>query len=182
MAAKTEKVLLMERATLMGIPFHPSIGVKNLKAKIAEYTSDAPAPVKAVEVIVPEIPVETQAQKNTRKRKEASKLHRVNIVCMDPNEKGKEGDWCSMSNRFIGVIKRYIPWNTENGTHVEDVLLNILKEKEYRKTIKKKVNGKVIKRSISVKKFSIDVLPALTSDELTELARVQSINKSTEDE
>ena len=73
-----ELTLLKERADLMGIKYHPSIGVDKLREKVNSVLvpKDDPIPAK-----------ETTAQVRMREIKNANLLSRVRISSMDPNKK-----------------------------------------------------------------------------------------------
>ena len=162
---KTELELLKERADMMGITYHPSIGVEKLKEKLA---------AKLGEPTVKE----TRAQKCARLRKEANKLVRIRVTCMNPAKKNWPGEIISVSNSAIGWIKKYIPFDAEDGYHVPQVILKALQERMYQSFYVVNVGGKKVKRGKLVKEFAIDVLPDLTVDELRDLAARQAASNS----
>lgn len=165
----TELDLLKEKADTMGISYHPSIGVEKLKEKIAAKTESI-TPKKNEK--------ETIAQRNARLRKEANKLVRVRITCMNPMKKNWPGEIYSVANKAIGSIKKFIPFNAEEGFHVPQVILGILKEKMYQSFYVVNVKGRKVKRSKLVKEFAIEELPDLTIEELQELATKQAMAQS----
>lgn len=182
-----ELTLLKERATLMGITFHPAIGAVSLAAKIAA-ALNVPPPVKddvTPPVVVAAAPLvadgETEAARNQRLRKEAVRLVRVNITCMNPNKKDWPGEFKSVGNSVVGMVKKYIPFNTSEGYHVPSIILEHLKECQcqifYPVVLP---NGQKVQKGKLIKEFAIDILPNLTPVEITELARMQAINNSIE--
>lgn len=175
----TELELLKARAETMGISFHSNIGARALKKKIADALEDVVEAPKPVLVAAPT--AETIPARNARLRKEANRLVRVNITCMNPNKKNWPGEFISVSNTAIGVIKKFIPFNAEDGYHVPVVILNILQDRKYQTVVVVTQNGKKIKRSKLVKEFAIEILPALTIDELKDLAVRQAANRSLEE-
>jgi len=177
-----EITLLKERATLMGIKFHPSVGVATLAAKIEaalmnvpEVKEDAVVAPVASPVIVPE----TESEMAQRLRKDATRLIRVNITCMNPNKKDWPGEIISVSNSIIGSVKKFIPFNATEGYHVPNIILHHLKERQCQVwSSVTHPNGRVTQKGKMIKEFAIEVLPNLTQDEIAELARKQAITNS----
>ena len=168
---ETELESLQTKCKIMGIKHHPKAGVDTLKAKIAELD----APVK--EVIVPAEPVpETKAQISARMRKEALKQVRVQITCLNPSKKDWQGDFFSVGNKFTGQIKKFIVFNGEgdDGYHVPSIILEYMKDKQFRVSKTKKIGGKKVKVNKLVKEFLIVELPPLSLEELKVLAAKQA--------
>jgi hypothetical protein len=168
----TEIELLRERADKMGIKYHPSSGVASLKEKIEEIISKT---TKKQENTVSE----TIQVRNSRLKKEAHKLIRINITCMNPNKKDWPGEIISVANSVIGEVKKFIPFDVTEGYHVPQIIFDVLKERQcqvfYSVTLD---GGQKIQKGKLIKEFNIEVLPPLTKDELTELARKQAITNS----
>lgn len=164
---KDELTLLKERADLIGIKYHPSIGLDKLKEKVNE-------------VLVPKETTtsgETHAQMKMRKIKEANRLVRVRVTCMDPNRKGWKGDFFTVMNPIIGTVKKFIPFNII--WHVPVVLLKQIKRKKRQEFYEVKAKyGLKVKRARMVPMYAVEELPDLTKDELEELARQQAMNRS----
>ena len=81
---------------------------------------------------------ETETQFKDRKRKEASKLVRVRIACMNPMKSEWEGEIFTFANDIV-TIRRMVPFDVE--THVELALLNIIRERKFQRFSKKKERG-----------------------------------------
>ena len=178
-----ELATLKARADMLGIPYHPSIGVEKLKAKIEAKlndTADEAAdedPVKAPEVVV--APVETEGQKRQRLRKQAAELVRSRVTCMNPAKREWEGEIITAGNSAVGTFKKYIPFNADEGWHVPRIIYNQLVERECQVFVTTKDGrGNSVRRGKSIKEFAIEVLPQLTQEELDELARRQAMAKS----
>lgn len=158
-----ELELLKGRADDMGISYHPAIGIEKLKAKIEE----ANEPVK----------VDTAAKSSSDKRKEhikeATKLVRVRIVNMNPNKRDWPGEIFTASNRVVGTIKKYVPYDTE--WHVPNFIYKMIKARKFRvtKEVSDGKGGKITQNRF-MPEFSVEVLPQLTEQELKELATVQA--------
>jgi len=157
---------LKERADQMGIPYHPSIGLEKLREKVNARLNGTP-----------ETEAETVMQQQEKARKKANKLVRIRISNMNPAKKAWPGEIISVSNDIIGCVKKYIPFNAENGWHVPQVLLGVLNDRVYPAYYAVTVNGQSVKRRKLLKEFSIEILPNLTKAELLELAKTQAQNK-----
>lgn len=176
-----ELTTLKERADLLGITYHPSIGVEKLRDKInahLEGTQEAEtAPVVVEEEQAPT--GETLAQRNVRLRKNAAKLIRVNVTCMNPAKKEWEGEIFTAGNSIVGTYKKYVPFNTEDGWHVPQIILNqILQRKCQVFYSAKDDRGNKIRKGKQIKEFAVDILPPLTPEELKDLAQRQAMGNT----
>ena len=166
-----ELEMLKTRASLLGVKYHPSISVDKLREKI-----DALDPTQDVVIKVP-----SEEDKRVALIREANKLVRVRITCMNPAKKEWEGEIITVSNSVIGTIRKYIPFNADDGWHVPQAILNMLNERMCQ-VFNSVPDGKgnMVRKGKSVKEFSIEVLPDLTPSELYDLAQRQSMSKTVE--
>jgi hypothetical protein len=169
------KFSLKKEADDLGIAYHPKIGIDKLEGKIAQ--------TKKVVEATPVTRVMTEAEKisrrNTKMRNEAGKLIRIRLSCLNPNKKNWPGEIISVSNRVIGVFKKYIPFNAEVGYHVPNIIYQHLVERQcqiFKKIPKPNGETKVVSKLI--REFAIEVLPPLTQVELDKLATVQTAKQS----
>lgn len=165
-------------ATELGIKFHPSIGEEALEEKIRSF-EDAQSQEQA-ETKQDAAPTDKKAESKKLSRrelkKEQLKLVRVRITCMNPTKKDWEGEIITVSNALVGTVKKFIPFGAEDGWHVPQILLNVLKEREFQHFyIVKDERGNKVPRGKNMKEFAIEVLPPLTKEELEELARKQAM-------
>jgi hypothetical protein len=171
-----EKLAYMKAlADSIGIKYHPNIGLTTLEEKIGDVMSGA-IDTAAEEGVVAKVEVETPRKRKLRLTKEASKLVRLNITCMNPAKKEWPGEVYTVSNRSIGTHKKLIPFNVEGGYHVPHVIYKQLRDKKYPHyyTVLDK-NGNKTRKSKLVKEFNLTVLPPLTDVELKDLARRQAL-------
>ena len=178
-----ELATLKARADMLGISYHPSIGVEKLKAKIEAKLNDAPEendePEVKPPVEAPVVAVETEGQKRQRLRKQAAELVRIRVTCMNPAKREWEGEIITAGNSAVGTFKKYIPFNADEGWHVPRIIYNQLVERECQVFVTTKDGrGNSVRRGKSIKEFAIEVLPQLTQEELDELARRQAMAKS----
>ena len=175
-----ELTLLKQRAQTLGIKFHPSIGLESLRSKVSAALTreDAEeAAEEAAEEPVPEAPAaESRIQMRNRLRKEASALVRVRVTCMNPNKKEWKGEIFTASNSIVGTFRKYVQFNTEDGWHVPQIILNMIKARQFQTfyTIKNE-RGVAVRKGKLVPEFAVEVLPPLTEKELLELSRRQAL-------
>ena len=172
-----ELQILKDRANLLGVKFHPSISLDKLREKVVAATSGEATPPD--EAKAPEPVEETVGQKRNRMKRDALALVRVRITCMNPAKSEWEGEIFTAGNSLIGSVKKYVPFNADEGWHVPNILLQQLRERQCQifQTVTDPRGNKVRKGKL-IKEFAIEVLSSLTSEELAELARRQAMSKA----
>jgi hypothetical protein len=178
--AAAELENLKARAEKLGVKFHPSIGADKLREKIKEALAEGQGEVggsdepKAASAPVEESP----AAKKLRLKREGLKLVRVRITNMNPFKKEWEGEIFTVSNNAVGTVKRYVPFNTEDGWHVESILLEQLRERRCQIFVTEKDSrGNKVRKGKLIREFAIEVLDPLTEEELADLAQRQAMAK-----
>lgn len=189
-SAPDERSLLMQRARLMNIKISNNIGIDALKAKITAHL-EAESKVKTEdepEEVPPEFKAEpvpartlTASEKKAALRKklmkEAMKLVRLRITNLDPKKKDLPGEILTVANRYIGTVRKFIPFGdqTENGYHVPNCIYQMMKERKFLhiRTVKTKYDGDRVETSY-VPEFALEVLPQLTPADLKKLALQQA--------
>jgi hypothetical protein len=179
---------LKKRATLMNISFHPTIGLDKLREKVnaaifaaqqgqSQPPADPVAP--AVDPADPLPPVEieeTLAQKRKRIRNECMKLIRVRIVCMNPAKREWHGEMFTVGNSLVGSVTRFVPFSAEDGWHVPQIMLNMLRDRQCQIFVNRKTqNGVTMREGKLIREFNIEILPPLTGDEIKDLAQRQAM-------
>ena len=176
-----ELTTLKERATLMGLKFHPSISLDKLREKVNAATDESDEPddeVVSAKVVAPVIE-ETVNQKRNRLKKEALALVRIRLTCMNPAKAEWEGEIFTIGNSSIGSVKKFVPFNADDGWHVPNIILQQLQERQCQVFVSAKdARGNNVRRGKLIKEFAIEVLPPLTEKELEELARRQAMSKA----
>ena len=163
-----ELATLKARADMLGITYHPSIGIDKLKEKISAVTS--------TQSKQPEFAVESVKEDP---KADALRLIRIRLQCMNPAKKEWEGEIISVGNSAVGTVKKYIPFNADEGWHVPKMLFDYLNEKQCQVFITvKDARGNSIRKGKLIKEFAIDVLPPLTPAELQEMARRQALGRN----
>lgn len=171
--ATDELASLKQRADLLGISYHPTIGVDKLREKVnAAVTKDTPAQTAAAAV-------ESEGVYRQRCIDEATKLVRIRLTCMNPLKKEWDGEVLTVGNAVVGTLKKYIPFNADDGWHVPHMMYEELRDRQcqvfYTKTLP---NGEKVREGKLIKEFAIEVLPQLNKEELAELAQRQAMAKS----
>lgn len=176
--AAAELENLKVRAEKLGVKFHPSISADKLREKIKAAQAEGEGSVgEQPEVRLATSTVEeSPAAKKLRLKREGLKLVRVRITCMNPTKKEWEGEIFTVSNNAVGTVKRYVPYNAEDGWHVEQILLNQLRERQCQIfTTEKDSRGNKIRKGKLIREFAIEVLDPLTEEELHDLAQRQAM-------
>lgn len=199
-----ELATLKARADMLGINYHPSIGLDKLKEKIAaNLAEETAAPVAPVSPVAPvasagaTAPVapaslvapvaapyvipqpETDGQRKRRLKNEALKLVRVRITCMNPAKKEWHGEIFTVGNSAIGSVTKFVPFEAEDGYHIPHILLEQLRGRQCQIFVNDKAkNGVVQRRGKLIREFAIEVLPDLNGEELAELAARQAATRA----
>ena len=175
--AATELENLKSRAEKLGVKFHPSISAEKLREKIKAHQADSEGETGEAEPKA-EDTTENPSLKKLRLKREALKLVRVRITCMNPAKKEWEGEIITVANNAVGTVKRYVPFNTEDGWHVEHILLEQLRERQCQIFVSEKDSrGNKVRKGKLIREFAIEVLEPLTEEELAELAQRQAMAK-----
>jgi hypothetical protein len=189
---------LKQRADVIGLKFHPNIGLNKLRERVnAQLNKDADqltADKKLAEKeqdTLPNVPQtetfertpktsvkhETPIERKMRMHRKASRLIRIRMTCMNPSKKAWPGEVFTVSNSSAGTFRKYIPFNIDNGWHIPQIMMGMLKERKFVEhyTAGKDSRGREIKRHRLVKEFAIEELPPLTKKELDELKTQQAL-------
>lgn len=167
--------MLKTKADTLGVTYSPNIGVDALREKINAKMNGEPE--KKEEAKASETPREkTKMELRQEAFLEATRLVRCRITCMNPSKADLPGEIFTVSNNVVGSIKRYIPYGEQvDGWHVENMLLDMLKEKQFQQLrTKKGANGQILPETKWVREYAIEELPPLTPEELKVLANKQA--------
>lgn len=189
---QTERELLLERATQLGLEFPNNIKTTKLKAMVNAKLNDEPLeddeedeeeevvtkPEKKQAPSVPKKKVLTKAEKIEIARKKASALVRVIVHNNNIHTKEHEGVLICVGNRVVGDIKKYIPFGVE--WHVPKIIMDALEDRKYQAFKTVVVKGIKKREGYLAKEFTIEKLPNLTKEELEKLAEQQAANRSIE--
>lgn len=176
-----ELASLKQRADFLGVQYHPSIGLEKLRAKVAAAIDGKPDPdAQDTKVQVHEDKsVETENERRYRLKREANRLVRVNVTCLNPAKREWPGEIFTIGNTMIGTLRKFVPFNTTDGWHVPEAILRMMEDRECQIFQNKNVmvggREQKVREGKMIKEFAIQRLPALTEDQLKELARRQAM-------
>lgn len=117
-------------------------------------------------------------EKKLTKEQRALKLVRIVVTPNDNLMSTYPGLIFTVGSSAINkgrMIKKYVPFNNENGWHVPQIICDQIMNAEMQKfkTVKMP-NGEKQLQPYIAKKFNVQILPPLTKDELTALATAQT--------
>ena len=196
--AADELDALKKRADIIGLKYHPKIGLSKLKERVnAQLSKDAAQLAKdkkvALEAVddIPNVPQttlydqtpktspkhETPVERKMRMHRQASRLVRIRMTCMNPAKKAWPGEMFTVSNSSAGTFKKYIPFNIDNGWHIPQIMLGMLQERKFVEhyTAGKDSRGRPIKRHRLIREFAIEEMPPLTASEIEDLKTQQAL-------
>lgn len=177
-----ELTSLKARADLMGVKYHPTVGLETLRKKINEVVVAEAAPTKEDKKVaaMPDEPEEeTLGQRRGRKKREANELVRIRVTCMNPAKKEWDGEIFTAGNSLVGSFTKYVPFNAEDGWHVPRIILNQIQQRQAQIFVTHKDGrGNSVRKGKLIKEFAVEILPNLTAEELQELAQRQAMAKS----
>lgn len=179
----TELEGLKERAKVMGIRFHPSIKLEALKAKVNAILKSKEKEEKKKAKVVQNaasnagvvVPIRRKLSKVERIRRDALRLVRVRVACMNPNKREWEGEVIAARNKYTGSVKKYIPFNADSGWHVPYILYKRLLDKKCQIFVNiTDASGNKMKQKKQISEYSVEVMKPLTDSEIKELAAQQA--------
>lgn len=174
-----------DRADELKIKYHWKAKDETIQALIDAHENEG----KPIEFEIPELGDEvtpmTEAEfkrkyganagkKNSRRS--VSRLIRCRIQNMNPAKKEWPGEIVSVGSAKLGTFKKYIPFNSPEPYHIPKIIYDMLVDKEC--TIfytTKDDRGNSIRKGRLVREYAIEILPDLTAEELSDLARTQAL-------
>ncbi len=107
----------------------------------------------------------------------ATRMQRIVVTPNDPNMSSYSGLIFTAGSSKVNngrMIKKYVPFNNDEGWHVPQILIDQIEAAEMQKfrTITLP-NGKKGKEAYLTKKFNVKILPPLTVPEMEALAAAQ---------
>lgn len=174
-----ELATLKARAAQMGLTFHPSIGVASLREKVAAAMAGTPDPTEIPAPAEVAAVAETANQIRLRLKREALALVRIRVTCMNPAKKEWDGEIFTVGNSAIGSVRKFVPFNADEGWHVPNIILKMMKERMCQVFVAvTDARGNKSRKGKLIREFAIEVLDPLTTEELHDLAQRQAMAKS----
>ena len=181
----SELETLKARADLLGIKYHHNIGTQKLRQLVNTVISknDESNDVKDLISGDSEYLTGSEYQKlvEADRLKDANKLIRIRVTCMNPVKKDLSGEIISVGSSKLGTFKKWIQYNTPDGWHVPKIIYDFMVTRECSVfySVKDRV-GNDVRKSKRVKEYAIEVLPPLTKQELKDLAQRQAMARGTD--
>lgn len=178
---EAEMDALRSRADQLGLKIHPNAKAETVRERIQaalaedsdEVKTDGPSDGAV------ELSVETEQQRKVRLKKQATKLVRIRISCMNPNKREWDGEIFSAGNGVVGQHTKYVPYNV--AFHVPQIIFNQIKARmcQVFYSVRDPRTGQTTRRGKMVEEFAIEKLNDLTEAELKDLAQRQAMAQGT---
>ena len=177
-----ELSLLKGRAKLMGLKFSNNISLETLREKVlakqkGDVIVDETKEEQEEEVVAKVNPLasagsaaEAEPVKKLSLREymiqTQMKLIRLRIQNLDPKKKDLPGEIFSVSNEFLGTVKKYVPYGeaSDDGYHVPYCIYTELETRRFQniRTYTDKITKQIKIETSWTREFSIEVLEPLT--------------------
>lgn len=178
------KTPTQERADALGIKYHHLAKDETIQKLIDKHLAenateeDNPYNFDYIPDAEPMRPGEYEAKYNSVgvRRKQANRLIRCRIQCMNPAKREWPGEIISVGSARLGTFKKFIPFNSPDPYHIPKIIYDMLREKKC--TIFHTVSddrGNKIRKGRLVDEYAIEVLDPLTPEELSDLAKQQAL-------
>ena len=165
---KLKETLVQVRAGTYGQP--ETIAPQPVNPKITSNTGPTEAAKKAAAA-------HTERINNPTKEERALALKRIIVVPNDTNLSEYHGMIFTVGSSAVKkgkMVKKYVPFNNEQGWHVPNMIVENIQAAEVQKFRKETMpNGEKIMKPYMTKKFNVTILPDLTKQEMDELAAAQ---------
>jgi len=114
------------------------------------------------------------------RKNEAEKLVRVIVRPNDPLKLESAGEIFSFGSKIIDErkAKKYVPFNNDEGWHITNMMLENIKAAECQIFKKVKRNGQDTMEAVKIKSYNVEILPALTKDEIDKIGIRQKSTSS----
>lgn len=171
-------------ASALGIQFHHKVGAKKLEEMIEDFLQaqkkkDAQSALRQEQQYQAEsesIQASNEVSpqmKRMRMVKDATRLKRIRVTCMNPNKKDWSGEIITASNSVVPTQKKFVAFNVP--WHVPQIILNVLKERQCQ-MFKTVTRGKhKIREPYLIPEFSIEEMAPMSIQEFEDLKKEQAM-------
>ena len=163
--------IIKKKADELGITYRDNISEKTLenkvKARLAEIEAEeAEAEAEAAKAKGVAATTKVSVNESFEERKRSQLLHRVVVNPVDPRRTQLKGEMVWVGNSTIGFTGKYVPFNTEAGYHIPEIVLKDLQARTHTEfyTISDK-DGNEHTKSRQRKSFIIEVLETIPQDQ-----------------
>ena len=167
---------LIDELAVCGVKLHPNTGIKKLQdtlsnLQVSNSNNDEEIKMKTITETKPK---ETPKGVVLTQEQAAMRLVRIVVRSNNPNQTEKTGAIFSVGSSIINKgrsVRKYVPFNNEEGWHVPHMLYQHILNSECQiwKTVKDR-SGNSVRTPHRIKAYNVELLPPLTGKELHELA------------
>ena len=147
---------------------------KTLQDNVDKNDAEVPVEVKPS----PVKPAKVKKKPGMTLEEKCLHLKRIIVTPNDPELSGHSGLVFTVMVSAVNngkAIKKYVPFNNEEGWHVPNVIVNQITNAEMQKFKSVKApNGDTVLQPYQAKKYNVQVLPDLTQKEIDKLAASQA--------
>ena len=161
-----------------GIKMHHKTNAIKLRKTLQDDVdkNDAKVPVEVKSS--PVKPAKVKKKSGMTLEEKCLHLKRIIVTPNDPELSGHAGLVFTVLVSSVNngkAIKKYVPFNNEEGWHVPNIIVNQIANAEMQKFKSVKApNGDTILQPYQAKKYNVQVLPDLTQKEIDKLAASQA--------
>jgi len=176
-----EQTEVRNRADKLGIKYHHNASDETIQKLIDSHEQDKPSdesrflPAEECEPMS-QVEYKKKYRNGVANRTEAGKLVRCRIQCMNPAKKDWPGEIFSVGSAKLGTFKKFVPFNSPEPYHLPQIIYDMLTEKKCTVFYTERDDrGNKIRKGRLINEFAIEVLPPLSKEELSEMARTQAL-------
>jgi len=151
---------------------------ETLQADVDKNDAGVPAEVESSPVEPSKAKVKAKKAPAMTLEQKCMHLKRIIVTPNDPELSGHAGLVFTVMVSAVNngkAIKKYVPFNNEEGWHVPNVIVNQIANADMQKFKSVKApNGDTVLQPYQAKKFNVQVLPDLTQKEIDKLAASQA--------
>lgn len=164
---------LRERCDQMGIKYTNFMNADKLAAMIEEKMSNTTSEEKSLST---EPSMTSERVKTTDDLiKEATREVRCVVINNNPDRQDWKGEIFTAQNAVVPKISKYVPFG--ETWHVPVIILNMIKERQYRKSITYKEDGRTVKTQKWLPEFTVNELPPISEEEFNAIRDRQLAQK-----
>lgn len=166
----TTMEIIKKKADELGITYRDNISEKTLenkvKARLAEIEEEEAQAEADKDSAKPKAETKPSVNQVFEERKRSQLLHRVVVNPVDPRRTQLKGEMVWVGNSTIGFTGKYVPFNTEAGYHIPEIVLKDLQARTHTEffSITDK-DGNEHTKSRQRKSFLIEILDSIPEDE-----------------
>ena len=164
----------------LGVKVHHKTGIDNLRETLRKAMEGELESVTLEEELPPnvrEISAEEHVKRLTKEQR-AMRMQRIVVSPNDPLMSAYNGLIFTVGSSAVNngkMVKKYVPFNNDDGWHVPQIIIDQISHAEMQKFKQVTMpNGDKALQPYITKKFNVQILPPLTKPEMEILAAAQA--------